>query len=556
MDIEKDAQEALQWKQKYFAHLEESERREKQWQDAEELLRKTISRLTLAADGLDAALDRQLRDLRNAIRDRASTAQLDVLLEDMSRTLVKLDGQRKRGRQDAGDAPLLALLDALSLPKGTGRQSKALRKRLQSAAAAGDAAAIQAFAELIHAGLELAADAASPGVESAAKPGLLQRLFRTGQDQPQDRVADAALPASPGVAVSSQALHQATDSIREILIRLLERLSLPEEFVAELEAIRDQIEKTADGETWDRVLERIADLIQAIRSQTQKEKQGIENFLKQLTERLQDVDRQLQSSGQIHDESHQAGEQLDTAVKREISGIGASVRDATDLDQLKQAVQTHVDTVIAHLDRHREAEQRRYQQAGQQIAAMSARLNEMEGEAEALRSRVNEERNQAMTDALTGIPNRLAYEQRLEQEVARWKRFGTPLVLVVWDIDHFKRVNDRFGHKAGDKVLRTIARVLADHVRETDFVARYGGEEFAMLMTGSALDACLHVAEKLRAAVEGTGFHFRDEAVTITASCGLAEMRDGDSTEQWFERADQALYRAKQEGRNRCELAS
>ena len=97
--------------------------------------------------------------------------------------------------------------------------------------------------------------------------------------------------------------------------------------------------------------------------------------------------------------------------------------------------------------------------------------------------------------------------------------------------------------------------VLADHVRETDFVARYGGEEFAMLMTGSPLDACLHVAEKLRGAVAGTGFHFRDEAVTITASCGLAEMRDGDSTEQWFERADRALYRAKQEGRNRCELA-
>ena len=137
MDSEKDAQEALQWKQKYFAQLEESERREKQWQDAEELLRKTISRLTLAADGLDAALDRQLRDLRNAIRDRASTAQLDVLLEDMSRTLVKLDGQRKQGRQGAGGVPLLALLDALSLPKGTGRQSKALRKQLQSAA--GDA---------------------------------------------------------------------------------------------------------------------------------------------------------------------------------------------------------------------------------------------------------------------------------------------------------------------------------------------------------------------------------------------------------------------------------
>ena len=554
MDSEKDAQEALQWKQKYFSQLEESERREKQWQDAEELLRKTISRLTLAADGLDAALDRQLRDLRNAIRDHASTAQLDGLLEDLSRSLVKLDGQRKRGRQDAGAGPLLALLDAVSLPKGTARQSKALRKQLQSAAAAGDTAAIQAFAELIHAGFELSAPAA-PGAESSARPGLLQRLFRTGSEPSHDGPGTGALPGSPGAAVSGEAVHQATDSIREILIRLLERLSLPEQFVAEVEAIRDQIEKTADGETWDRVLERIADLIQAIRSQTQKEKQGIENFLKQLTERLQEVDRHLQSSGEIHDESHQAGEQLDTAVKREINGIGTRLRDATDLDQLKHALQTHIDTVIAHLDRHREEEQRRHERAGQQIAEMSARLNAMESEAETLRSRVSEERNQAMTDALTGIPNRLAYEQRLEQEVARWKRFGTPLVLVVWDIDHFKRVNDRFGHRAGDKVLRTIARVLADRVRETDFVARYGGEEFAMLMTGSPMDACLHVAETLRAAVEATGFHFRDEAVTITASCGLAEMRDGDSTEQWFERADRALYRAKQEGRNRCELA-
>jgi len=552
VDSERELQDALQWKQKYLDQLDESERREKQWQQADDLLRKTVSRLSLAADGLDAALDRQLRDLRNAIRDRASTAQLDVLLENMSRTLVKLDGQRKQRSQQEGEGPLLSLLDALSLPRGTGRQSKALRRQLQAAPAAGDAAAIQGFAELIHASLQLSGEAASGGVQSSRKPGLLKRLFAGEQGGPD--TLPATTPQGQG-APSHDSLPGATVGIREILIRLLERLSLPHEFVTELEAIRDQIEKTGDHDSWDRVLERIADLIQAIRAQTQKDKQGIENFLKQLTERLQEVDRQLQGSGRFYDESLQAGEQLDSAVKREISGIGDSVRDATSLEQLKQVVQTHIDTVLSHLDRHREAEQDRYQQASRQIAAMSARLNEMESEAETLRSRVNQERNQALTDALTGIPNRLAYEERLAQEVARWKRFGTPLVLAVWDVDHFKKVNDRFGHKAGDKVLRTIARVLADHIRETDFVARYGGEEFAMLMTGSALDACLHVAEKLRAAVEATGFHFRDQAVTITASCGLAEMRDGDSTEQWFERADQALYRAKQEGRNRCELA-
>jgi diguanylate cyclase len=439
------------------------------------------------------------------------------------------------------------LLDTLSLPGGTEQQRKALRKRLQSADAVGDPAATQAFAELIHIALDLSADAVSAGPPSPAKPGLLKRLFG---------VRPATLSEGGAPVSSASAPHQTASSIREILIRLLERLSLPQEFVADAEALRDQIANTADGDSWDQVLERIADLIQVIRTQTQKEKNGIENFLKLLTERLQTLDQQLQSSGQFYDEAHQAGEQLDSAVKREITGIGDQLRGATDLDQLKHVAQTHIDTVIAQLERHREAEQHRYEQATEQVAAMGARIKDMESETEALRSRISEERQQAVTDALTGIPNRLAYEERLKQEVARWKRFGTPLVLMVWDIDHFKQVNDRFGHKAGDRVLRTIARVLADRIRETDFVARYGGEEFVMLMTGSAPDACLHVAETLRAAVEATGFHFRNEAVTITASCGLAEMRDGDSTEQWFERADQALYRAKQEGRNRCELAS
>jgi len=123
---------------------------------------------------------------------------------------------------------------------------------------------------------------------------------------------------------------------------------------------------------------------------------------------------------------------------------------------------------------------------------------------------------------------------------------------VIWDVDHFKKVNDTFGHKAGDKVLRTIARNLAGSIRETDFIARYGGEEFVHLMTGAELENCVAVADKLRGKIEATGFHFREQAVTITVSCGVTQFRDGDSSESWFERADRALYKAKQAGRNRC----
>jgi len=548
VDIDEGAQEAEQWKKKYFSQLEESERKEKQWQDADELLRRTISRLTLAADGLDSTLDQQLRDLRNAIRDRAATLQVRSLVDDMSRTLARLDKERSVGEQDSGENPLLDLLEALSLPKGTGRQTKALKKRLGEGST-DNKTAIQSFAELIRTAIELSSDDTEQPASQGARTGLFQRIFGVAE-------SSADLPASDSkTAPHEPALHQTTDSVREVLMRLLECLSLPEELVDRVQDIRTGIEAIREGESWDGVLEQIADLIQVIRTRTLQEKQGIEEFLVQLGERFQQVNRQLQGSEKYFDDVHQAGEQLDSDVKAGISVIGESVRDATDFSQLKLDVQTHVDAVLVHLATHREAESERYEEAKVQIASMSGRLRDLEDETAELRSRIKQERNQAMVDPLTGIPNRLAYEERLEQEVARWKRFATPLVLVMWDVDLFKKINDSFGHRAGDKVLRTIARTLEDGIRETDFMARYGGEEFVQLMTGSSLEECLPVAEKLREAIKNTGFHFRDQSVTITASCGLAEFRDGDSVEQWFERADKALYKAKQEGRNRCELA-
>ncbi len=548
MNIDDDTQEAEQWKKKYFTQLEESERKEKQWHEADELLRKTISRLTLAADGLDSTLDQQLLDLRNAIRDRATTVQLRSLVDDMSRTLVRLDKERAEGQADSGADPLLDLLDALSLPKGTGRQTKALKKQLGEGST-DNKNAIQSFAKLIRTAIELSSDDTGQTASQGTRTGLFQRIFGATENDVDPQTDDSKTPAK------DQTVHQATDTVREVLIRLLECLSLPEELIDRVQDIRTGIEAIRDGESWDGILEQIADLIQVIRTRTQQEKQGIEEFLVQLGERFQEVNRQLQGSEKYYDDVRQAGEQLDSDVKAGITGIGDSVRDATDFAQLKLDVQTHVDAVLEHMSRHREVEKKRYQEAKAQVSSMGDRLHDLESETEELRSRIKQERNQAKVDPLTGIPNRLAYEERLEQEVARWKRFATPLVLVMWDIDLFKRVNDSFGHRAGDKVLRTIARTLEAGIRETDFVARYGGEEFVQLMTGSSLEECLPVADKLREVIKNTGFHFRDQAIIITASCGLAEFRDGDSVEQWFERADKALYRAKQEGRNRCELA-
>jgi diguanylate cyclase len=343
--------------------------------------------------------------------------------------------------------------------------------------------------------------------------------------------------------------------VRSVLVRLLDRLALPAELGARVEALRDQIEHAVEDDSWDPVLGQIADLVQSIRAQTQSEKRGIESFLLQLSERLQEVDRQLCLNGHFYEDSFAAGKRLDSAVRQDIGDIESGVREAIDLDQVKCLVQSHVDSVLACMANHQEAEQQRIEQARMEVSVVTDRVRELESETAILRSQLHAERSQAQTDPLTGMPNRLAYEERLEQEIARWKRHATPLVLVIWDVDFFKRINDRFGHKAGDKALCTIARTLTDGLRETDFIARYGGEEFVHLLTGSELADCVPVAEKLRQRVAAAGFHFRGTAVTITVSCGLALFRDGDSAESWFERADKALYRAKQAGRNRGEAA-
>jgi diguanylate cyclase len=156
---------------------------------------------------------------------------------------------------------------------------------------------------------------------------------------------------------------------------------------------------------------------------------------------------------------------------------------------------------------------------------------------------------------LTGIPNRLSYQQRIAIEYKRWKRFGRPLSLAVWDIDYFKRVNDSHGHAAGDQVLQVVGKTLARSMRETDFVARFGGEEFVVLLVDAGAEMALMVAEKLRTAVEALRLNVAGQTLLITVSCGVAEFRADEEPEAVFERADRALYAAKQAGRNRCERA-
>ena len=153
---------------------------------------------------------------------------------------------------------------------------------------------------------------------------------------------------------------------------------------------------------------------------------------------------------------------------------------------------------------------------------------------------------------LTKIPNRLAYEKRIEEELKRWQRFKQPTCIAVWDIDHFKHINDTYGHRAGDRVLHAVAESLARRIRGTDFLARYGGEEFVMILCGTKLDDAVHLIDEMRTTISKLALHFRGTPISITISSGVTTLLVGDSSAAAFERADKAMYQAKNSGRNRC----
>lgn len=165
--------------------------------------------------------------------------------------------------------------------------------------------------------------------------------------------------------------------------------------------------------------------------------------------------------------------------------------------------------------------------------------------------------NMALFDSLTGALSRAAYLQHAEKEFKRAKRYHRPLSTIMIDIDHFKKINDQYGHAAGDHVLSIFVEAIEEEIRNTDAIGRIGGEEFALLMPDTPLKAAAHLAERIRQRINKYPYIAGKMLIEVTASLGVAVMEDGDANyKAMLQRADEALYTAKHNGRNRVTMAA
>ncbi len=620
-----DSVEAARWKKKFLDVLEDQDSREKSLSGRIKLLRRGLVGVSLAGDGLDSQLDREFSALRTTLRSEDGEAGLEVLLEHIEKSVLRLDTRKEQSTWALHNALTLSVtqLQELKLDRDAKRTIKQFAKTLPSRVAdiQNHAELIVDFLELVRMVVSQLSQSLDVPVESPA-PGIWKRLFSPTATPPA--IAASAVSRAEPVTERTRSVHESVpefvpESIPEsipvvgaplgetpehelmsaeltvetvtpdgsdvpaemdvpavkdsedrgqdrlpqvsepgfsaianhaepLLLRILENIYVSEQSVSLAHQIR---EKVARGLNWYEFVSVLEDISCVITSSLGQERSEFQSFLNELNSSLEQVQQYVRFARDQEQEARASESELDQTVRDQVSGIVETVEQAADIDELKSAVQGQLDSILSSMNDFRQLKGQQSETSSEHTKVLEARIQEMERESRELRLHLIQQEKNAMRDALTELPNRAAYDRRVRQELGP-QRQGAGLCLVICDVDHFKQINDTYGHLAGDKVLKILAKEISTRVRQNDFVARYGGEEFIILMTNTDLATAEPLINVVRQAVENCPFHFKEKQVQITMSFGASVMGAGETPDLLFDRADKALYRAKAEGRNRC----
>jgi len=347
-------------------------------------------------------------------------------------------------------------------------------------------------------------------------------------------------------------------------LRIARRVGqLVEQIVSEIPISAEAEKKARDlqhillySEDWSALRKGLRDVAELVMMAIRQCRAQFDEFIQQLDDRLAVLRQSFVAHTSAQSGRLSASEALGRDLRGGITRLSQHIQSSNNLVQLKHSVTVHLDDIAQSVAQFRERESDREKALATQLEAMQQKIVTMETESELMREQVVKERRRANTDMLTQLPNRDSWHDRLQLEVERWQRYKGEMAIAIVDIDLFKRINDSYGHKAGDRVLQLLARELKKGLRSTDFIARIGGEEFVVLLPETTGIQAKQVMDGLRASVAKLPFHFSNQPVTITFSAGIASIRSGDDEDTLFERADRTLYIAKNAGRNQVKIST
>ncbi len=498
------------WKDKYFDLLDDNEDLEKTNKTKEDLLCKTIVRLSLATTGLNKQLDPHLIRIRKQLKKGLKSEQLKLELERFSNAILRLE--ETVDDDSLPDASLLFEFLFHHFPEQ--------KKNLQYIEAN--------YEKKKYANSQYLVIAINDLIDNIQHIEPITQLSETLDLLPVD-----------------------TELLNTKLQHLLEDTEIPAKFESQAAALRS---KLIDKAPVSSVLDETITLLFQIKKHLQTEQLEMAIFLEQLTDQLTILGVTASGVKSITESSATKRNLLDESVSSQMLELRSSSNSATQLDPLKQLINSRLENIAEQIKKQRTLEELERKKTSQELNLLTTKITAMEQESSQLASKLKSAHEKAIHDPLTNLPNRLAFDERYSIEIARWKRYKSPLSILIWDIDLFKNINDTFGHKAGDKTLILIAKLLSKYCRDTDFVSRFGGEEFTMLLSNTNAEQALETANNIREIIKKTAFNSNGKKISITISCGITQLTKADKGDSAFNRADKALYIAKNNGRNQCSV--
>ena len=515
------------WKQKYRELAMEVEETQSRAEHNEQLLKQVINSMTLALEGESVELDAELTGLKTSLTHEDSKL--------LGRTSKRLDKQI-RLRDETREAQTKKTLEAVR------RWIRMLRVSTDHSPMASVLDACEQRSEQI-----LTAASELPSLLTDLVE--LQSGVNNSTGSADGVPAVESEPAAVATGVEPEEQMRLLQAVSSELITLITGLNLDGQEADQARQLQQQIDH---GITLADLPPLLRHVIQLVGKSNATGSEEFEKYLLDLSSQLTEVESFIQESRTEQESLGASQRKLDSQVRNNVAQLSETVKSTHDLGELKRAVAGQLHHVVRAMDAFKRDEDEREQRLKVRYDDLQSKVEQMEKESREVRAHMEAEKLRATTDALTGLPNRAAYDERINDEVARWKRYQTGFAVVVGDLDFFKRINDTYGHLAGDKVLRLISKVIKLKLRNTDFIARYGGEEFVILMPSTTAEEAHRAVDKIRQAVAKSPFNFHGKPVTVTMSFGVTETRDGDDGESLFSRADAMLYKAKESGRNRA----
>ncbi len=322
------------------------------------------------------------------------------------------------------------------------------------------------------------------------------------------------------------------DTLKEIIEMFVKNmqifLELDESLEEKVKALENRLkamDSQNDAEKFKKILKDIFFKLEFVRSSVEKEKEELKDIIFLMTDTLKN----------FIGEGNDFSKHLDNFI--------VQLKETDDVGEIKK-LKFEIIKATLLVKEKTDIMKKELSEANERIMESQKRLKELEKE-------LDQAKEKALYDGLTGVYNRASFNDRIKIEVEKAKRTGRSLFIVMLDLDHFKQINDNYGHQTGDMVLKIFAAQTKKVIRNIDFLGRYGGEEFVVLLPEITEERALDIAERIRSKIEKTKLIYDKKTFKVTVSIGMTSLKKDDTVESFVERADKALYKAKESGRNK-----